>query len=157
MGQSCVRPTTANISSQPVTRQLHTNMWKVVVIVISAQLMTASCSSECQEAVRTGQCDPTCAEFNDICGPCQPRCPGRCKEAIRLGQCDPSCQQFTDICGPCVPQTTVRPTPPPAEYLPPPGQGGSARAYTPNSLAPPPRSNFARQFTGRHQQAPVRT
>ena len=113
---------------------------------------TPTCPGRCREAVRTGQCDPSCEQYTDICGPCVQTCPAKCKATIQSGVCDPSCFQYADVCGPCIPSTTVRPTPPPAAYLPPPGQGGSARSFSGNSLALPPRSNFARKFSPRRKQ-----
>ena len=61
------------------------------------------CPYQCQEAVRTGQCDPSCEQYNDICGPCVPTCPARCEAAIQSGVCEPSCFQYADVCGPCIP------------------------------------------------------
>ena len=107
-----------------------------------------SCPAKCEAAIRSGQCDPSCDQYNNICGPCIQTCPARCKEAFRLGKCgEPSCLQFSSLCGPCTP-----PTEPPAAYLPPPGQGGSARSFLPsNTLSLPARSGRNRAAAARRR------
>ena len=77
-----------------------------------------SCPARCTEASRRGECDPSCDQYRDICGPCvsttppPPQCPPRCKEAIRSGNCDPSCSQYNDLCGQCIPPPKTTPKPP---------------------------------------------
>jgi len=104
-----------------------------------------TCPRRCSDAIRSGQCDPSCDQFSSLCGPCVPKCPAKCKDAIRYGKCDPACDQFADICGPC-----VRPTEPPSGYLPPPG---AARSFSVPDIAPPPqRANFSRRFRAPSQK-----
>merc|ERR1712066_388631 len=62
------------------------------------------CPAKCAAAVASGNCDPSCDQYTDICGLCIPTCPRKCEDAVRSGQCDPSCNQYNDVCGPCVPK-----------------------------------------------------
>jgi len=110
-----------------------------------------TCPRRCEDAIRSGQCDPSCDQFSYLCGPCVPKCPAKCKQAIRYGKCDPSCDQFADICGPCVEKTTVRPQAPPSGYLPPPGGAAPPRGL-PNIAPPPQRANFSRRFKAPSQK-----
>ena len=52
-----------------------------------------------------GACDPSCVQYEDVCGVCVPprTCPARCAAAADSGDCDPSCDEFADVCGPCIP------------------------------------------------------
>ena len=86
-------------------------------------------------------------------------CPSKCARAVATGNCDLSCAQYNDVCGICTP-----PTAPPAAYLPPPGQerasldlrSGADRSFTggQNSIALPPRSQFARNFQNNRRNQP---
>merc|ERR1712029_978729 len=136
------------------------------------------CPRKCEKAIASGNCDPSCSQYNDICGECLPKytpappppppptttttvrtCPSKCARAVATGNCDLSCAQYNDVCGICTP-----PTAPPAAYLPPPGQerasldlrSGADRSFTgaQNSIALPPRSQFARNFQNNRRNQP---
>merc|ERR1712066_463560 len=77
------------------------------------------CPAKCAAAVSSGNCDPSCDQFTDICGLCIPTCPRKCEEAINTGKCDPSCDAYIDICGECFP-VYVPPPPPTTTRAPPP-------------------------------------
>ena len=38
-----------------------------------------TCPARCAAAADSGDCDPSCDEFADVCGPCIPVCPQRCE------------------------------------------------------------------------------
>merc|ERR1712106_758039 len=87
-----------------------------------AQPAAQQCPARCREAIRTGDCDPSCASYIRICGPCvqktsppPPQCPSKCRAAIQRGVCDPSCNTYNSVCGPCVPKTTPPPPQCPAK------------------------------------------
>ena len=66
-------------------------------------LAQPTCPASCERAIQTGQCDPSCDQYEYLCGPCVPKCPAKCERAVQTGNCDPSCRQYEDICGVCVP------------------------------------------------------
>merc|ERR1719376_2071877 len=88
-----------------------------------AQPAPQQCPPRCSQAIRTGQCDPSCESYTSICGPCVPRtttpapqCPAKCRDAIRKGNCDPTFNVYNSICGECTPKYS----PPPKTTSPPP-------------------------------------
>ena len=42
-----------------------------------------TCPARCAAAADSGDCDPSCDEFADVCGPCIPVCPQRCEVTYR--------------------------------------------------------------------------
>ena len=41
--------------------------------------------AKCARAVASGQCDPSCDQFEYLCGPCVPTCPDKCARAVASG------------------------------------------------------------------------
>ena len=44
------------------------------------------CPAKCARAVASGQCDPSCDQFEYLCGPCVPTCPDKCARAVASGR-----------------------------------------------------------------------
>merc|ERR1711892_1587221 len=94
---------------------------------VLAQPAAQQCPARCRKAIRSGDCDPSCASYGTVCGPCvqkttpaPPQCPLRCRDAIRTGNCDPTCTAYNSICGECIPKYNPPPktTPPPPPQCP---------------------------------------
>merc|ERR1711936_180623 len=123
------------------------------------------CPSRCQDAITTGNCEPSCNSYNSICGRCTPRttppppkCPSKCRNAIQTGNCDPSCDAYNSICGPCSPPPPLY-SPPPSQptggYLPPPETSRSFSPQLRNSVVLPSQSQFSRKNPRKVQTSPA--